>query len=116
MALSIIGAEYIATVEATKETVWLQDLVKKLGIAQKTVHIYCESQSVICFVKDPVYHAKTKYIDIRYHKLRKFVASGRIQLVKILTHENGTDMITKPFPTSSSSIIWAWLMLRNAKM
>ncbi|PKA49512.1 Retrovirus-related Pol polyprotein from transposon TNT 1-94 [Apostasia shenzhenica] len=73
VALSTTEAEYIAAVEAAKEAVWLKGLVREL-----------------------VFHARTKHIDIRYHKLRELVSSGDIKLMKVSTQDNFTDMLTKP--------------------
>ena len=70
VALSTTEAEYIAAVEASNEVVWLKGLMKELNIAQKSVRLYCDIQSAICLTKDPVYHARTKLIDVRYHKLK----------------------------------------------
>ncbi|PKA67208.1 Retrovirus-related Pol polyprotein from transposon TNT 1-94 [Apostasia shenzhenica] len=91
-------AEYIAVVEAAKEAVWVKDLIRELGISQKTVSLYCDSKSVIYLAKDPILHAKTKHIDIRYHKLKELVSSGDIKLVKVSTQANFIDMLTKPLP------------------
>ena len=75
---------------------WLKGLVKELNIDSKSFRLYCDSQTAICLAKDPVYYARTKHIDVRYHKLRKFIANGYIQLVKISTQDNVANMMTKP--------------------
>jgi hypothetical protein len=43
-----------------------------------------------------VYHARTKYIDVRFHKIKELVVTGELLLEKIHTFENATDMLTKP--------------------
>ena len=48
--------------------------------------------------KNQVYHARTKHIDVRYHKIRELVASGELLLEKVHTSENAADMLTKPVP------------------
>jgi hypothetical protein len=42
-----------------------------------------------------VYHARAKHIDVRFHKIRKLVATGELLLKKIHTSENATDILTK---------------------
>ncbi|KAK8926175.1 hypothetical protein KSP39_PZI018367 [Platanthera zijinensis] len=96
VALSTTEAEYIAVVEAAKEAIWLKGLTKELRITQEAVKVHCDSQSAICLAKDPVYHARTKHIDVRYHKLREFVGSGDIFLLKVPTEDNVADILTKP--------------------
>jgi hypothetical protein len=42
-----------------------------------------------------VYHARTKHIDVRFHKIRELVATGELLLEKIHTSENAADMLMK---------------------
>ena len=96
VAMSTIEAEYMAAVEAAKEALWLTRLVRELGIQQVGVPLYCDSQSAIYLAKNQVYHARTKHIDVRFHKIRELVATGELLLEKIHTSENVADMLTKP--------------------
>ena len=43
-----------------------------------------------------MYHARTKHIDVRFHKIRELVATGKLLLEKIHTSKNAADMLTKP--------------------
>jgi hypothetical protein len=43
-----------------------------------------------------MYHARTKHIDVRFHKIRELVSTSDLLLEKIHTYENATDMLTKP--------------------
>jgi hypothetical protein len=43
-----------------------------------------------------VYHARTKHIDVRIHKIRELVAIGELLLENINTSENATNMLMKP--------------------
>ena len=69
IALSTIKSEYMVVVEATKEALWLRRLVKELGIQQGEVQFHCDSQSAIFLAKNQLYHARTKHIDVRFHKI-----------------------------------------------
>ena len=42
-----------------------------------------------------MYHAKTKNIDVRFHRIRELVSFGELLLEKVHTFENATDMLTK---------------------
>ena len=96
VAMSTTEAEYMAVGEAAKETLWLTGLVKELGVEQGGVQLHCDSQSAIYLANNQVYHARTKHIDVRYHKIRELLASKQIFLLKIHTSENAADMLTKP--------------------
>ena len=46
-----------------------------------------------------MYHAKTKHIDVMFHKIRELVSSGELLLEKVHTSKNAADMLTKPVTT-----------------
>ncbi|KAE8684070.1 hypothetical protein F3Y22_tig00111154pilonHSYRG00007 [Hibiscus syriacus] len=96
VALSTTEAEYMAAAEAAKEALWLTGLVKELGVQQGGVQLLCDNQSAIHLAKNQVYRARTKHIDVRFHKIRELVASGEVLFQKVHTDENAADMFTKP--------------------
>uniref|UniRef100_A0A2N9HFB8 CCHC-type domain-containing protein n=1 Tax=Fagus sylvatica TaxID=28930 RepID=A0A2N9HFB8_FAGSY len=96
VAMSTTEAEYMVVAEAAKEALWLKGLVKELGLNQSGVQMYCDSQSAIYLAKNQVYHASTKHIDVRFHKIRELIVTGDIVLEKVHTSENAADMLTKP--------------------
>ncbi|GJU65012.1 putative ribonuclease H-like domain-containing protein [Tanacetum coccineum] len=64
--------------------------------------IYIDNESILCIVKNPVYHSKTKHIAIRLHFIRDAYEKILIQELKIHTDENVADLLTKAFDVSSS--------------
>ncbi|KAL4292152.1 hypothetical protein GQ457_14G024210 [Hibiscus cannabinus] len=60
---------------------------------------HCDSQSAIHLAKNQAYHARTKHIDVRFHKIRELIASGEILLQKVHTANNAADMLTKTVVT-----------------
>lgn len=98
VALSTTEAEYIAIAEAGKEMLWLKRFLEELGIKQKEYKIHYDSQSALDLSKNPMYHSRTKHIDIRYHWIREVVEKQLLKLVKIHTKKNPADMLTKMVP------------------
>lgn len=82
--LSTIKAKYMATVEAAKEGLWLTGIVRELKLSQESLELHCDSQSVIHLLKNQVYHARTKHIDVRYHTIRDWIEDGKASLVKFI--------------------------------
>ena len=66
-----------------------------LRIDQDLLKINCDSMSAIYLVKNQIYHVGTKHIDIRFHFVREILDKGDIELKKIHTKKNPTDMLTK---------------------
>ena len=100
VAMSTTEAEYMAVAEAAKEALWLKGLVKELGLNQGGVQLHCNSQSAIYLAKHQVYHARTKHIDVRFHKIKELIITREIVFEKIDTSENAVDMLTKMVPTN----------------
>ena len=48
-----------------------------------------------------VYHAHTKHIDVRYHRIRELMEEGEVELMKVHTKENQSDALTKVLPKDS---------------
>jgi len=70
VALSSTEAEYVAVTDAFKEATWLQGLLKEIQMLQGKVTVFSDSQSVIHLCKNPVYHERTKHVDVKYHYVR----------------------------------------------
>ena len=66
-----------------------------LGIEQDFLKVNCDCMSAIYLAKNQVYHARTKYIDVKYHFVRNILEDGDIELKKIHTKNNHADILTK---------------------
>ena len=98
VTLSTVEVEYIGTIEACKEMLWMQQFLGDLEIKQEKYVLYCDSQSAIHLAKNPAFHSKSKHIDLRYHWIRQVLEERHLQLEKIHTTENPVDMLTKILP------------------
>ena len=98
---STTEAEYVGTSEASKESIWLGRLVTDLGIKQELPVLHCDSQSAIQLAKNPVFHAKTKHVDVKYHFIRELIEDKQLQLVKVHITEIPADLLTKGLPKAS---------------
>ncbi|XP_062080441.1 secreted RxLR effector protein 161-like [Humulus lupulus] len=82
VALSIFESEYIACTEAVKEALWLKGLTRELGVDQRVVTIFSDSQSALHLSKNQVFHERIKHIDVRLHFIRDVIAEGKVKLEK----------------------------------
>lgn len=57
--------------------------------------VNCDNQSALDLSKNATYYRRTKHIDMRYHWLRDIVNTKEIELKKIYTDNNVTDILTK---------------------
>ena len=95
VALSSTEAEYMAATEAAKEATWLKGLLEEIDSKSYIPVINIDSQSALYLCKDPMYHERTKHIDVRFHYIRKKVKHKHIIVQKIKGDLNPSDFGTK---------------------
>ncbi|GJX09056.1 hypothetical protein Tco_0198915 [Tanacetum coccineum] len=98
---STTGAEYVATTNCRGQVLWIQNQMLDYGFNFINTKIYIDNESTICIVKNPVFHSKTKHIEIRHHFIRDSYKKKLIQVIKIHTDHNITDLLIKAFDVSS---------------
>ncbi|GKD64910.1 putative ribonuclease H-like domain-containing protein [Tanacetum coccineum] len=101
VATSTIEEEYVAAASCCGQVLWIQNQMLEYGFNFMNTKIYIDNEITICIVKNPVYHSKTKHIDIRYHFIRDAYEKKLIQVLKIHTDDNVADLLTKAFDVSS---------------
>jgi len=112
VALSSTEAEYMALIQALKESIWLQRLLKELGRqAENAKTIYKDNQGAIALANNPEYHARTKHIDIQYHFVRECVENGDIELEYCPMADMVADALTKALPKDRH-----WMLLGRMGM
>ena len=96
VALSSTEAEYQALTEATKETLWLRLYLEELGhIQQQPSVILGDNQGSHALAKNPVHHARTKHVHVKFHFIRQHIEELRITINYIPTGEMLADLLTK---------------------
>ncbi|PKU83116.1 Retrovirus-related Pol polyprotein from transposon TNT 1-94 [Dendrobium catenatum] len=101
VAKSSTEAEYRALSAGLSDVLWLRRLAQELGIPQQSpTLIYCDNTSAIAIAQNPVFHARTKHIEIDYHFIRQHLDSKEIRLVHISSNDQIADILTKPFTSS----------------
>ena len=73
MELSTVEAEYVASYSASCEEVWLRKLLFDLFDIQLDATCIRDNQSYVNLSKNPVFHDKSKHIEIKYHNIRDMV-------------------------------------------
>lgn len=99
VTLSTAEAEYVAVTETSKEMLWMKNFLIELGHDQVDYVVNCDNQSTIHLAKNPMFHSRSKHIDIRYHWIREALDEKRLKIEKIHTDLNWSDMMTKSLPT-----------------
>ena len=99
VAISSTEAEYMALLQAVKESIWIQRFLKELGretVVKNVDRIMEDNQGAIALAHNPEYHARTKHIDVQCHFVRECVEMGKVKLVYCPAEEMVADTLTKP--------------------
>ncbi|GKD53462.1 putative ribonuclease H-like domain-containing protein [Tanacetum coccineum] len=76
---------------------YIQNQMMDYGFNIMSTKIYIDNESTICIVKNPVYHSRTKHIEIRHHFIRDCYEKRLIDVIKIHTDANVADLLSKGF-------------------
>jgi len=89
-------AEYRSLASTVAELVWLVGLLRSLDVEiTLPVNIYSDSKSAIQLAANPVYHERTKHIEIDCHFIREKLQQGLINISYIPTQSQPADVLTK---------------------
>ena len=92
-------AEYKSMANATAEIMWVQGLLKELGIqAPKAARLWCDNLGATYLSANPVVHARTKHIEVDFHFVAERVAQNLLQIRLVSTLDQVADGFTKSLP------------------
>ncbi|GJU43182.1 putative ribonuclease H-like domain-containing protein [Tanacetum coccineum] len=83
VAISSTEAEYVAAASCCGQVLWMQNQLFDYGFNFMNTDIHIDNESTICIVKNPVFHSKTKHIQIRHHFIRDCYDQRLINVVKV---------------------------------
>jgi hypothetical protein len=96
VALSSTKEEYMEVSQASCEAIWMRKILFGLfGSHLDPTLIHCDNQSCIKLSINPVFHDRSKNIDIRYHHIIDCVQRNIMLLQYIPTEELDVDILTK---------------------
>ncbi|GJW54483.1 hypothetical protein Tco_0098568 [Tanacetum coccineum] len=94
VANSTTEAKYVAAANYCGQVLWIQNQMMDYGFNFMNTKIHIDNESTICIVTNPVYHSRTKHIEIRHHFIRDCYDKIFIDVIKIHTDANVADLLT----------------------
>uniref|UniRef100_A0A2N9I1U4 Reverse transcriptase Ty1/copia-type domain-containing protein n=1 Tax=Fagus sylvatica TaxID=28930 RepID=A0A2N9I1U4_FAGSY len=92
-------SEYRAIAHASAELVWLRSLLSELGVpSPSTPILWCDNIGATYLTANPLFHARTKHIEIDFHFVRDLVSSKTVSVQFISSKDQVADTFTKPLP------------------
>eukprot|EP00253_Pinus_taeda_P028073 PITA_28073 len=97
ISLSLAEAKYRGAVEASKEALWLRQILSEFGFQQQhPTTLWCDNQSAIQIYKDPVQHQRRKHIELHMHFIRKLIHDHVLEVQYCSIDDQVVDIFTKP--------------------
>jgi len=89
-------AEYKAVANATAEIMWIQTLLREIGISSPCIaKLWCDNMGAKYLSSNPVFHARTKHIEVDFHFVRERVLKKLLEIDYVPTGDQIADGFTK---------------------
>jgi hypothetical protein len=96
VARSSAEAEYRAMASTASELIWVKQLLMDIGIETRDpMKIFCDNQAARHIALNPVFHERTKHIEVDCHIIREKVQSKEIETMYVKSGDQLADMFTK---------------------
>ena len=91
--------EYHALATTASELTWITQLLLdfQASVSLPTL-LFCDNQATIHIATNPVFHERTKHIELDCHFVCDKILTGQIKFLPIRSHHQLVDMFTKALP------------------
>lgn len=98
----------------TCELVWICGILHDVGVSfTQPATLYCDNKTALHIATNPMYHERTKYIEIDCHLVGEKIKQGFIQTAHIPSVEQLADIFTKSLGTDQHRYLLSKLGTRN---
>lgn len=94
--------EYKALTYASVDLLWISYILRDI-VYNTPLHctLYTDNISATQLAHNPIFHARTKYIELSYHFICELVSIGFLQVLFAHSNNQLADLFTKGLPSST---------------
>ncbi|XP_018628233.1 uncharacterized mitochondrial protein AtMg00810-like [Nicotiana tomentosiformis] len=98
--------EYRAIAYTVAETSWIRNILRDIRLyLRNPVHVLCDNVSSTYMYRNPVFHVRSKHINVNFHYVREKVAQGDLVVRYVPTRLQFANIFTKGLPSSQFSFL-----------
>ncbi|XP_019198265.1 PREDICTED: uncharacterized protein LOC109192122 [Ipomoea nil] len=101
VARSSTEDEYKGLADVAAEVTWVISLLKELGLHAGTpTTLWCDNLGATYMCANPLFHARTKHVEIDFHFVRDKVTAGDFLVNFVSMKDQLADIFDKPLPAA----------------
>ena len=104
-AKSSTEAEYCNLAQTSTELTWIHALLTELQVPFTTPVIFCDNQSAVSIARNPVFHSRTKHMEIDVFFIREKILAKQLSIVHIPALDQWADVLTKPLSAARFEVL-----------
>ena len=102
VALSSTKSEYKALTHASADLLWISFILRDIGFPTSLpCTLYSDNMGATQLAHNPVFHARTKHVELSYHFIRELVSTGFLQVFFVRSTNQLADLFTKGLSSST---------------
>ena len=112
-ARSSTEAEYRSIAQTSTELTWIHTLLTELQVSFTTPVIFCDNQSAVSIAHNPVFHNRTKHMEIDVFFVREKILAKQLTIVHVPALDQWADILTKPLSASRFEVLRGKLNVKS---
>ncbi|KAK9912116.1 hypothetical protein M0R45_035990 [Rubus argutus] len=106
-------AEYRQLAYTAATISWFQQLFRDLRLPLSYPKLWCDNISAISLASNPVFHTRTRHVEVDYHYVREKVVCGELVVSYLCTTDQLADLFTKGLAAARFSSLVSKLPVRD---
>ena len=106
-------AEYRSIAQTSAKLTWVQALLQELQVPFSTPILLCDNHSAVAIAHNPIFHSKTKHMEIDVFFVREKVLSKQLLIYHIPALDQWADILTKPLSSARFELLRSKLNVQH---
>ena len=107
-------SEYRAMANTVCELMWIKHFMEEIGLqCDMPMRLGCDNQAALHIASNPVFHERTKHIEVDCHFIREKIQQGLVRTSNVKSEEQVADLLTKSLHGNRINFLCSKLGMSN---